>query len=103
MPTLAKRDPGGAVLLAHLGDGNPRQPSECRLYFATVTAGSWFLGLRWLDTALDFPIEALDPIQSSVKPEHSRTPSWQQNVFVNCGTWVRILVLISVGLDRGMV
>jgi hypothetical protein len=37
MPTLAKRDPGGAVLLAHLGDGNPRQPSEGRLYFATAT------------------------------------------------------------------
>jgi hypothetical protein len=37
-------------------------------------AGSWFLGLRWLDTALDFPVDALDPIQSSVKPEHFRTP-----------------------------
>jgi hypothetical protein len=24
-----------------------------------IQAGSWFLGLRWLDTALDFPINAL--------------------------------------------
>jgi hypothetical protein len=24
-----------------------------------IQAGSWFLGLRWLDTALDFPIDAL--------------------------------------------
>jgi hypothetical protein len=27
------------------------------------------------------------PIQSSVKPEHSRTPSLRQNVLGNCGTW----------------
>jgi hypothetical protein len=59
MPTFAKRDPGGAVLLAHLGDGNPRQPSEGRLYFATATAGSLFPGVGWLDTALDFPIDVL--------------------------------------------
>jgi hypothetical protein len=26
-----------------------------------IQAGSWFLGLRWLDTALDFPIDALSP------------------------------------------
>jgi hypothetical protein len=24
-----------------------------------IQTGSWFLGLRWLDTALDFPIDAL--------------------------------------------
>jgi hypothetical protein len=24
-------------------------------------AGSWFLGLRWLDTALDFPIGGRSP------------------------------------------
>jgi hypothetical protein len=40
---------------------------------------------------LDFPIDALDSIQSSVKPEHSRTPSLQKNVFGNCGTWAREL------------
>jgi hypothetical protein len=45
------------------------------------------LGAQWLDTALDFPIGAFDPIQSSVKPEHSRTPSLPQNVLGNCGTW----------------
>jgi hypothetical protein len=31
-------------------------------------------------------IDALDPIPSSVKPEHSKTPSWPQNVLGNCGT-----------------
>jgi hypothetical protein len=45
------------------------------------------LGAQWLDTALDFPIGAFDSIPSSVKPEHSRTPSLQQNVLGNCGTW----------------
>jgi hypothetical protein len=39
------------------------------------------LGLRWLDTALDLPIDAPSPIQSYVKPEHSGTPSFPQNVF----------------------
>jgi hypothetical protein len=39
-----------------------------------IQTGSWFLGLRWLDTALDFSISALSPIESSVKPEHSRHP-----------------------------
>jgi hypothetical protein len=46
-----------------------------------------YLGLRWLDTALDFPIDALDPIQGSIKLAHSKTPSLQQNVLDNCGTW----------------
>jgi hypothetical protein len=36
---------------------------------------------------LGFLIGALNTIQSSVKPEHSRTPSLQQNVLDNCGTW----------------
>jgi hypothetical protein len=49
-------------------------------------AGSLFLGLRWLDTALDFPSTRSLPIQSSVKPEHSKTPSFPQNVLGNCGT-----------------
>jgi hypothetical protein len=26
---------------------------------ASIADRSWFLGLRWLDTALDFPIDAL--------------------------------------------
>jgi hypothetical protein len=34
-----------------------------------------------------FPIDALDPIQSSVNPEHFKTSSLPQNVFHNCGTW----------------
>jgi hypothetical protein len=28
-------------------------------HFPKIQTGSWFLGLRWLDTALDFPIDAL--------------------------------------------
>jgi hypothetical protein len=44
------------------------------------------------------------PIPSSVKPEHSRTPSWPQNALGNCGTWttptlsrlrVRFRILLS--------
>jgi hypothetical protein len=30
-------------------------------------------------------------IPSSVKPEHSKTPSFQKNVFGNCTTWAREL------------
>jgi hypothetical protein len=52
-----------------------------------IQAGALFLGVRRLDTALDFSISALDTIQSSLKPEHSRTPSLQKNVLGNCGTW----------------
>jgi hypothetical protein len=48
-----------------------------------IQAGALFLGLRWLDTALDFPSARSIPIQSSVKPEHSRTPSLEQNVIGN--------------------
>jgi hypothetical protein len=33
-----------------------------------------------------FPVAALDLIQSSVRSEHSKTPSWPQNVLGNCGT-----------------
>jgi hypothetical protein len=29
------------------------------IIFQKIQTGSWFLGLRWLDTALDFPIDAL--------------------------------------------
>jgi hypothetical protein len=28
-------------------------------HFPKIQTGSWFLGLRWLDTALDFPTGAL--------------------------------------------
>jgi hypothetical protein len=41
----------------------------------------------WLNTALDFSISALDTIQSSVKPEHCKTPSLQQSVLGNRGIW----------------
>jgi hypothetical protein len=62
-------------------------PSHEGDHFQKIQTGSWFLGLRWLDPALDFPIGALDTIQSSVKPEHSRTPSLPQGVLGNCGAW----------------
>jgi hypothetical protein len=74
-------------------EGNPRQSSEGCLYFCDrdgehfpkIQTGSLFLGARWLDTALDFLHRRPLPIQSSVKPEHSRTPSLPQNVLGNCG------------------
>jgi hypothetical protein len=61
------------------------------IIFKKNQTGSWFLAVRWLDTALDFSISAIDTIQSSVKPEHSRTPSLPQNVLGNCTTWAREL------------
>jgi hypothetical protein len=38
-----------------------RKPPSFFLFFAPSRedSGSFFLGLRWLDTALDFPIDAL--------------------------------------------
>jgi hypothetical protein len=45
-----------------------------------------------------FPSTRSIPIQSSVKPEHSKTPSFPQNVLGNCTTWARELtenVLLS--------
>jgi hypothetical protein len=38
-----------------------------------------------------FPSTRSIPIQSSVKPEHSRTPSFPQNVLGDCSTWAREL------------
>jgi hypothetical protein len=55
--------------------------------FQKNQAGSLFLGVQWLDTALDFSPTRSLPIQSSVKPEHSMTPSLQKNAFGNCGAW----------------
>jgi hypothetical protein len=34
-------------------------PSRQGDHFPKIQTGSWFLGLRWLDTAWDFPIDAL--------------------------------------------
>jgi hypothetical protein len=48
-----------------------------------------FLDCGGLTPLWIFPSTRSIPIQSSVKPEHSKTPSWQQNVFGNCGTWVK--------------
>jgi hypothetical protein len=45
-----------------------------------------FLDCGGLTPLWIFPFGALDPIQSSVKPEHSKTPSLPQNVFGNYGT-----------------
>jgi hypothetical protein len=45
-----------------------------------------FLDCGGLTPLWIFPVAALDPIQSSVKPEHSKTPSWPQSVLGNCGT-----------------
>jgi hypothetical protein len=36
-----------------------------------------------------FPPTRSLPIQSSVKPEHSKTPSFPQNVLGHYGTWAR--------------
>jgi hypothetical protein len=38
-----------------------------------------------------FPMPRILPNPSAVKPEHSKTPSWPQNVLGNCTTWAREL------------
>jgi hypothetical protein len=76
-------------------EGNPRQPSEGRLYFCDregdhfpkIQADPCFLDCGGLTPLWIFPSTRSLPIQSSVKPEHSRTPSWPQNILGNCGTW----------------
>jgi hypothetical protein len=42
-------------------DQKIRNPTPSREgdHFPKIQTGSWYLGLRWLDTALDFPIDAL--------------------------------------------
>jgi hypothetical protein len=45
-----------------------------------------FLDCGGLTPLWIFPVAALDLIQSSVRSEHSKTPSWPQNVLGNCGT-----------------
>jgi hypothetical protein len=45
-----------------------------------------FLDCGGLTPLWIFPFKALDPIQSSAKPEHSKTPSLPQNILGNCRT-----------------
>jgi hypothetical protein len=45
-----------------------------------------FLDCGGLTPLWIFPSTCSLAIQSSVKPEHSKTPSWLQNVLGNCGT-----------------
>jgi hypothetical protein len=40
------------------GEGISREDAKV-IIFKKIQTGSFFLGLRWLDTALDFPISAL--------------------------------------------
>jgi hypothetical protein len=46
-----------------------------------------FLDCGGLTPLWIFPSTRPILIQSSVKPEHSKTPSWPQNVLGYCGTW----------------
>jgi hypothetical protein len=46
-----------------------------------------FLDCGGLTPLWIFPPTRSLPIPSSVKPEHSKTPSWPQNALGNCGTW----------------
>jgi hypothetical protein len=41
-----------------VGEGISREAAKV-IIFQKIRTRSWFLGLRWLDTALDFPIDAL--------------------------------------------
>jgi hypothetical protein len=50
-----------------------------------------FLDCGGLTPLWIFPSTRSIPTQSSVKPEHSKTPSFPQNVFGNCTTWAREL------------
>jgi hypothetical protein len=48
----------GRVGRQAVGEGISREAAKV-IIFQKIQTGSWFLGLRWLDTALDFPIDAL--------------------------------------------
>jgi hypothetical protein len=50
-----------------------------------------FLDCGGLTPLWIFPSTRSIPIQSSVKPEHSKTPSWPQNALGNCTTRAREL------------
>jgi hypothetical protein len=82
-------------LLAHLGRGKPasilrRSSLFLRPRRRTFSKNSGRILVSWSAGAghrFGFSIGSLDPIQSSVQPEHSRTPSWPQNILSNGGTW----------------
>jgi hypothetical protein len=48
----------GGVGRKPVGEGISRQDAKVIIFKKNQT-GSWFLAVRWLDTALDFPIDAL--------------------------------------------
>jgi hypothetical protein len=81
------------------GPPSPQPPSGCNaeeenvsredakvIIFQKFRPDPSFLDYGGLTPLWIFPIDALDFIQSSVKPEHSRTPSLPQNVLGNYGT-----------------
>jgi hypothetical protein len=67
-------------------------PSHEGDHFPKIQTGSWFLGLRWLDTALDFPHRrALFPTKAPSSRSTPRQPQCKKNVLGNCTTWAREL------------
>jgi hypothetical protein len=72
------------------GEGISHQDAKV-IIFQKFRPDPGFLDCGGLTPLWIFPSTRTIPIQSSVKPEHSKTPSWQQNVFGNCTTWARQL------------
>jgi hypothetical protein len=81
----------GGVGRQAVGEGISREGAKGD-HFPKIQNGSWFLGLRWLDTAWDFPIDAL---YSHPKLRQSGalqdTLISKKNVLGNCTTWAREL------------
>jgi hypothetical protein len=73
-----------------VGEGVSRESAKA-IIFQKFRPDPGFLDCGGLTPLWIFPSTRSLAIQSSVKPEHSRIPSFPQNVFGNCTTWAREL------------
>jgi hypothetical protein len=80
----------GGVGRKLVGEGISRQDAKV-IIFQKFRPDPGFLDCGGLTPLWIFPSTRSIPIQSSVKPEHSKTPSLQKNVFGNCTNWAREL------------
>jgi hypothetical protein len=73
-----------------VGEGISRQAAKV-IIFQKFRPDPGFLEWGGLTPLWIFPSTRSISIQSSVKPEHSKTPTFPQNVLGNCKTWAREL------------
>jgi hypothetical protein len=72
------------------GEGVSREDAKV-IIFQKFRPDPDFLDCGGWTPLLIFPSTRSIPIQSSIQPEHSKTPSWPQNVLGNSTTWAREL------------